>query len=469
MIVSQLIFYERNLIFLLVNCCPGLFANWMYENIGTAWHGDYHMNYNTQQLFWGLMGANRLEQHLPYLRLTEELIPVSKAWANDFYHLNGVCFPHTAYPVPMSVMPYPSPDWGWEIFETPWTVQSLWWHYTYTKDIKLLRERIYPILKEAAVFLVDYMTRKGSNPKQDDKYHLFPTIVPELYGLSKNFDLNLDGIADVTLTKFLFHAVLQAVSDLGIEQEETSLTDSIRKILNAFPDYPTAQSRHGEVFLSTANEDPDTTVYNVPTNLMAIFPGEDIDPQHSSEHELEVARRSWKWHYNEGGNDLVFYHLIGARLGILDIEKFKRHIRYCLMPNGTATDKATLAGGRYHISTDLGFMARMGIWVENFSLYAVIDECLLKGHTDTIELFPNWNKQTTASFCSLRTKGAFLVDANCLGGSVGKVRIVSEHGGELKLKNPWHKAIDQNGRIYVGTIICTVMEAGEELRLQEQL
>ena len=29
--------------------CPGLFANWSYSNIGTAWHGDYHLNYNTQQ------------------------------------------------------------------------------------------------------------------------------------------------------------------------------------------------------------------------------------------------------------------------------------------------------------------------------------------------------------------------------------------------------------------------------------
>jgi alpha-L-fucosidase 2 len=41
--------WYRNLYFF--NCaakagvtCPGLFANWSYNNIGTAWHGDYHMN-----------------------------------------------------------------------------------------------------------------------------------------------------------------------------------------------------------------------------------------------------------------------------------------------------------------------------------------------------------------------------------------------------------------------------------------
>jgi hypothetical protein len=49
--------WYRNLYFF--NCavkpgvtCPGIFANWMYGDIGTAWHGDYHMNYNTQQPFW---------------------------------------------------------------------------------------------------------------------------------------------------------------------------------------------------------------------------------------------------------------------------------------------------------------------------------------------------------------------------------------------------------------------------------
>ena len=283
--------------------CPGLFANWMYRNIGTTWHGDYHMNYNTQQVFWGLMGANRLEQHMPYLRLAEELLPVSKAWAKDFYGLEGACFPHSAYPVPMVVMPYPSPDWGWEIFETPWTVQSLWWHYTYTQDKELLKSRVYPLLREAALFLAEYMTRDGADPRKDGKYHLFPTIVPELYGLSKNFDKNLDGIADLTLTKFLFNALLQAMAELGIEEEEAELAETIRKILADFPEYPTGQSRWGEVFLSVGSEDPDRTVYNVPANLMPIFPGEDIDAQSASPHELEVARRSWRHHYNEGGND----------------------------------------------------------------------------------------------------------------------------------------------------------------------
>ena len=59
--------WYRNQYFLA--CClregkmaPGLFGNWTSGKIGTAWHGDYHMNYNTQQIFWGVFSSNHVEQ-----------------------------------------------------------------------------------------------------------------------------------------------------------------------------------------------------------------------------------------------------------------------------------------------------------------------------------------------------------------------------------------------------------------------
>lgn len=447
--------------------CPGLFGNWMFGDIGTAWHGDYHMNYNTQQTFWGLMASNRQELHLPYVRLAEELLPLSKNWAKDFYNLPGACFPHSAYPVPMSVMPYPSPDWGWEIFETPWTVQSLWWHYTYTGDKVLLRQRLYPVLREAAVFLAEYMLRSGADPVHDGKYHLFPTIVPELYGLSEGFDKNLDGAVDLALTKFVMKAALQAAEDLGLTEEEADLVEKLRRILSAYPEYPTAPSRWGQVYVSVQSEDPNTVIYNCPANLMQVFPGEDVDAQSAAGEEMELAVNSWRHHYNEGGNDLVFYYLIAARLGVLDLEKFKRHVRYCLLPNGTATDRVTLAGGRYYDDINCDFMSRMGIWVENFSLHAVVTESLLWGHRDIKVLFPNWDKRKAAAFYSLRTKGAFLVDAACSDGNVVYVRVRSQCGGIWKMVNPWKKAVDDGGNVYSEELITVAVESGQTLYLKE--
>ncbi len=140
--------WYHNLYFL--NCAtkdgattPGLFANWSYNNIGTAWHGDYHMNYNTQQPFWVTFSSNHLEKNLPYVNLIEKLMPVSKSWAKEYYELPGAYFPHSAYPVDMTMNAYPVPTWGWEIAETPWAVQGLWWHYLYSGDTEFLKTRAY--------------------------------------------------------------------------------------------------------------------------------------------------------------------------------------------------------------------------------------------------------------------------------------------------------------------------------------
>ena len=40
-----------------------------------------------------------------------------------------------------------------------WTVQSLWWHYLYTMDMDYLRTRAFEPIKEAVLFLADYMMR----------------------------------------------------------------------------------------------------------------------------------------------------------------------------------------------------------------------------------------------------------------------------------------------------------------------
>jgi hypothetical protein len=37
-----------------------------------------------------------------------------------------------------------------------------------------------------------------------------------------------------------------------------------------------------------------------------------------------------------GGNGLVFQNLQGARVGLLDLERFKRQINTCLLLNGTS-------------------------------------------------------------------------------------------------------------------------------------
>ena len=466
--------WYRNLYFL--NCAvkpgatpPGLWANWSYKNIGSAWHGDYHMNYNTQQPFWLTFSSNHVDKHIPYVDLVYHLLPISCKWARDYYGLRGAYFPHSAYPIEMNVMPYPVPTWGWEICETPWTVQSLWWHYLYTMDKGFLEERAFEPVREAVLFLVDYMLRPEAHGEgwDDDAYHIFPTVSPELYGLRPGFEKNHDCLVDLTLTKFVFKAYLEACTALGWEEKEGGLIGEVREVLGHFPEYPTASSERGKVFVSVPGEDTEV-VYNVPNSTMTVFPGEEHGLGSPPE-EYEIAANSYLNQRNEGGNELVFLNLQGARLGLLDLERFKRQIAYCLLPNGTCTDMVLQVHGRYRDTGSYDFMASMGVWLENFALPLVVNECLLQSYDGTLRFFPNWPADEGAEFRTLRAAGAFLVSASFEGGEVEWIEITSEAGMPLRAIIPWESGAkyvreDGEGEIREKLLIVDTTP-GETIRL----
>ena len=60
-----------------------------------------------------------------------------------------------------------------------------------------------------------------------------------------------------------------------------------------------------------------------------MFPAEQVG-LHSDPELLEVARRTARTMRLEGGNDLVWQPLARARLGMLDLDWFKREVRYSL-------------------------------------------------------------------------------------------------------------------------------------------
>jgi hypothetical protein len=238
------------------------------------------------------------------------------------------------------------------------------------------------------------------------------------------------------LTKFIFNAFLEAVKTLKYEKAESVLVKNVKKILAAMPEYSTTQSEeYGEIYTSVPGES-DKIVYNVPANLTHVFPGEEYGIDAPAD-IYEKLVNTFRAHENEGGNDIVFYHLQAARLGILDIEKFKRHVNYAMLPNKTVTDILLQVGGRYDDLTDFAYMAPMGIWFENFALPVVINECLMQSYNGIINLFPNWDKANDAEFSTLRAVGAFLVSSKLAGEKIEYVDILSEQGTLCKIKNPW--------------------------------
>ena len=184
----------------------------------------------------------------------------------------------------------------------------------------------------------------------------------------------------------------------------------------------------------------------LPCSLLTVFPGE-YHGLHSPEDTFAVLVNSFRNHQNEGGNELVFLNLQAARLGLLDLDRFKRQINYCLLENGTCADMVLQVHGRYDDTTPFDFMRPMGIWFENFGLPVVLNECLMQSYNGTIRLFPNWPLDRPAAFATLRAAGAFLVSASCANGEIEQVRVLSEAGGPLRILNPWKAG----ARVITGT------------------
>ena len=406
---------------------PGLFGNWNAGNIARAWHSDYHMDYNQEQIYWGVFSSNHVEQHLPYVELCQNLTPMCEKFAQENFEMPGAVFPVSAYPVPSQMIAYPVPPWAYQFSMTPWTVQSLWWHYLYTQDVDYLR-KVYPMLRAAARFIAAYV-KKGS----DGKYHVIPTVSSENWGFTVDYRLNKDCILDLSLIAFLMDAMVKGSSLLKTDETERSRWAEIRDHLAP---YPKGKESYGEVWLDVRNA-PLEHVYNVPITLAPVFPGEQVGLGRGEDH-LEIARRTAEVIRLEGGNDLVFQPLIRARLGMLDLKWFKEQVQYCILPNGADNDRIRQTGGRYDFPGNFDFMMHDGIWTENFALPAVLNECMMQSYTETIRLFPNTWNLGPARFRNLRAAGAFLVSARFDGKKISGISLLSEKGKTVRILNPWN-------------------------------
>ncbi|QYM79221.1 hypothetical protein K0B96_00985 [Horticoccus luteus] len=451
--------------------CPTLYGNWPVPTGAPLWSGEYVMDYNAQQVFWSTFSSNHLANNLPYADMIDLILPVAQSWARHFYQLPGAFIAQRHWPVATPSIPVPWFGWGNHLAPVAWAVQGLWWHYLYSMDREFLRMRAFGPIREVVLFLNAYLRRPDAHgptsPWQDNKFHVHPTQSPEIWPEHFGEPAFSDAIADLALIKFTFRAYLDACRALDVEASESALRAEVEEILAHFPEYPQQRSpRGGRVWTDVTGATPDA-IYNVPNPLLPVFPGEEHG-LHSPPETYALAANTWRHQQNEGGNDLVFLNLQGARLGLLDLEKFKRQLRYCQIANGTFTDMTLQAGGRYDDAMPNDYMKHLGIWIENFALPVVLNECLLQSYSGELRFFPNWKKANgRAQFQTLRAVGAFLVSACFAAGKVQWIRIKSEAGQPLRLVNPWGRTlvVRQRGvrRRLRGTHLTLATRVGETL------
>ncbi len=125
------------------------------EGTNPPWGSKYTININTEMNYWPVDAANLPECYEPLLRMVEELALTGARTAKVMYGARGWVVHHNT-DLWRASAPIDGPLWGMWPMGGAWLCNTLWDHYDYVRDPSLL-VRLYPLLKGACQFFVDYL------------------------------------------------------------------------------------------------------------------------------------------------------------------------------------------------------------------------------------------------------------------------------------------------------------------------
>ncbi|RRC96289.1 glycosyl hydrolase family 95 catalytic domain-containing protein [Schaalia canis] len=148
-----------------------------------AWKADYHLNVNLQMNYWPTYSANLSESADPLIRYVEGLVAPGRKTAQVYMGTDGT--PGSGFSAHTETTPYgwTAPghqfSWGWSPASIPWILQNVYEAYEYSLDEELLRERIYPLLKEQSDFYINVFLHPTTDVYGVDRLASSPAYSPE--------------------------------------------------------------------------------------------------------------------------------------------------------------------------------------------------------------------------------------------------------------------------------------------------
>lgn len=401
---------------------------WNYR-IDAPWFCGWHFDINVQMNYWLAETANLSECHEPFIDLIDSLRVNGRKTAKEVYGCSGFVFAHRT-----TAWLFSTPVAGLNIWPvgTGWSCQHLWEHYQFTQDREFLRNKGYPVMKEAAEFFLTWLTPDPVTGKLVSG----PSISPENSFLTDEnsfADLDMGPAMDQQIIAELFDNCLSAGEVLGIHDE---FIENVKKARAGLADGIKVGSDGRILEWSTERPEREPGHRHL-SHLYAVYPGAQISPL-KTPGLAEAARKSLDVRLKNGGTrgggiaadsgntgwSLAWNANLWARLG--DGEKARQTI-------GTM-----ISGITYPNLMDKCPWGNKGFVFQidgNLGLPAAMIEMLLQSHTGEIELLPalpgTW---PSGSVKGLRARGAFEVDLVWGSGKLQQAVIHALHGGICKVR-----------------------------------
>lgn len=384
---------------------PGLFLPSTVQDY-SHWHGDYHLNYNLQEQFWGDYTANQLDLGDTYFEAMKYLLSIGRKIARDYYGTRGVFIQLSGYPIeavddPLGVVPM-----GRMAYMTGWAMNQYWWRYQYTLDTNWLGEVGYRVIRDCALFYTDFL-QKGD----DGLYHAFPSNQGE-DGFTGNPKDYTDRPQVMQHLRYCLRAAIQASEVLG--------TDADLR----------AQWRERLEHCAGDDGQPPTKLTGLEKVCAEANPpefgfGRPYHPPPETATGPAWPGNPPTWYFGQFPWFAMGRLRGGGFVPAADFVSFRDSIKRWRHPNGLVWAMAIANYGH------------AGAWTESLGVIAPMQEMMLQSWDGALRIFPAWPKTTDARFENFRAEGAFLVSAAWAKGRVDSVEILSERGAPCRLYSPW--------------------------------
>lgn len=192
------------------------------EGVNPPWGSKYTININTEMNYWPADAAGLGECVEPLLRMVEDLSVTGAATARTMYGARGWVAHHNT-DLWRAAAPIDGPAWGLWPCGGAWLCNTLWTHWEYQQDPRLL-VRLYPLLRGAAMFFLDTLIE---DPKGRGLI-TSPSISPENqhpFGAA----ICAGPAMDRQIVRDLFSHTAQAARQLGRDASLATQLENTRK------------------------------------------------------------------------------------------------------------------------------------------------------------------------------------------------------------------------------------------------